>query len=102
MANHKRKLNHKKDSLLKGWLLNLMVSSPAIIALGLILATQGSLTSQRLGLSFFLAGFTGVIVIIRKESPMSIGSLRGKSAIWLGVLFTAVCWGLALYMWLSS
>jgi hypothetical protein len=99
MISRKIKQNDRKGNLLRGWLLNLMVSSPALLALAIIMATQGSLTAQRLGFCFFLPGFTGVIVIIRQESPTSIGSLRGKWAIWSGVLFTTVLWSFALMMW---
>lgn len=101
MTSHNNKFGNKKNSILKGWLHNVIVSSPALLALGIILVSQSSLNPQKLGLCFFIAGFTGLIVVIRKESPMSIGSLRGKWAVWEGALFTIICWGLALVMWFS-
>jgi hypothetical protein len=99
MTNRKSKFENIRNNIFRGSFLNVLVSSPVLIALGIILVSRGSLSPQKLGLCFFIAGFTGLIVVIRKESPMAIGSIRGKWAVWEGALFTAICWGLALVMW---
>ena len=101
MTSHNNKFDNKKNSILRGWLHNVIVSSPALLALGIILVSQNSLSSQKLGLCFFMAGFTGLIVVIRKESPISIVSFTGKWAVWEGALFTLICWGVALVLWFS-
>jgi len=100
MANRRNKINDSKNKLLRGLILNIAVSSPALLGLGMILLSKGPLNPYVLSTSFFLAGFTGIIIIIRKESQMSIGSVHGKWAVFEGLVFTIVCWGIAVYVWL--
>jgi hypothetical protein len=88
----------KTNMLLKGFLKNLLVTSPAILGFGIILFSKGRLSDMILSFSLFLAGFTGVIVAIRQEIPMSIGSIRGKWAVFQGVGFAILLWGSALYI----
>ena len=87
--------------LLKGLDLNLLVGLPALLGFGIILTTNGPLGSRRLAFCCFLAGFTGVIVMARKESPTSIGATRGKWAVVEGLIFTVICWGAAIYFFLT-
>ncbi len=84
----------------RGLILNVVISIPVVLGLGIIFVSRRPLSPHVLSIGFFLAGFTGVIVILRKESPMSIGSVRGKWAVVEGVIFTILCWGSALYIWI--
>ena len=91
--------NDSRNQLLRGLALNIVISSPALLGLGIILMSKGPLNSHVLSVSFFLAGFTGIIIMIRKESPVSIGSVRGRGVVFEGLVFTIICWGIALYVW---
>lgn len=53
-----------------------------------------------LSLGFFIVGFTGVIVAVRKEMPSGWGTIRGPMAIVVGVLTTILFWGLAVFFFL--
>lgn len=88
-------MKHKSE-LLKRVGKNLLVSLPALIGTGLLLSTRGPLNPNAVSFDFFLAGFTGVIIAIRKESLVSIVSVRGKIPVIEGLIFTTVCWGIAL------
>jgi hypothetical protein len=90
----------KYEMLLRGLALNLLVSLPALLGFGIILTTKGPLDSLRLAFCCFLTGFTGVIVMVRKESPTSIGTTRGKWAVVEGLIFTIILWVTAIYFWL--
>jgi hypothetical protein len=103
MKKRRQKTNDNKTTLvLQGMLLNLLVSLPALLGFGIILISKGPLSSVILSLGCFLAGFTGIIIILRRESPMSIGSVTGKWALLEGIVFTTFCWGISLYFWLTS
>jgi len=75
---------------------------PALLGFGLILTTKGPMTSQRLSVGFFLAGFTGIILIVQRESLIAVISVHGKWAMWQGIIFTAACWSIAFYFWIFS
>ncbi len=55
--------------------------------------------NQILGFSLaaFLAGFSGVVTVIRKEIPMTVRSVTGRSAVIQGVIFTIINWLFAIY-----
>jgi hypothetical protein len=98
MPKHKNEKNYyKNDLLIKGLILNVLVSSPALLGFGIILASKGPLNSVVLSTGCFLAGITGIIIMVRKESPMSIGSVHGKWAVFEGLIFTILCWVAAFY-----
>ena len=50
-----------------------------------------------ISLGSFIAGFTGVIVAIKKEAPSGRGGIRGTWAVVLGILVTIFFWSLAAY-----
>ncbi len=50
----------------------------------------------------FVLGLVGVIIMARKESPTTLGSVRGKWAVAQGALITAAFWLAALYLMLSG
>lgn len=74
----------------------LLTYSPALLAMLVILSARGPLTRWHLALSAFLVGCVGVVIALRRESPMSLGSIRGKWAVVQGVGLTGLCWVAAL------
>jgi hypothetical protein len=103
MKKRSQKIDDNRNTLvLRGMLLNLLVSLPALFGFGIILISKGPLSSGVLMIGCLLAGFTGIIIILRKESPMSIGYVTGKWAVIEGIVFTIFCWGASLYFWLTS
>jgi len=53
--------------------------------------------SISLTLGCFIAGLTGVIMIVKRESPSALATSRGKSAVVGGILLTALFWSGAIY-----
>jgi hypothetical protein len=97
MSNQENEKFRKRENVLKRALLSLLVYAPALLGSGIILSSKGPLTGSILGPGCFLAGFSGIIMIVRRESPSSIGSLRGKWAVVEGVILTAIFWIAGLY-----
>ena len=48
-------------------------------------------------LGCFIAGLSGVIMIVKKESPSGLSTAHGKSAVVGGILLTTVFWSCAIY-----
>lgn len=86
----------KTDMVLRGILKNLLVTSPALLGFSIILFSKGPVNDTTFSLGLFLAGFTGVIVALRREIPMSIGSIRGRWAVIQGIGFAILLWSSAL------
>ncbi len=73
---------------------------PLFAGLGiLVLSPVGG--SIVLSLSFFIAGFTGMIVILRREIPVFFYTITGRKAVIEGAIFVACCWVFAIYTLLS-
>lgn len=100
--NIKQKSNNVSNNLLRGSLLNLLYSLPILLGGYIILTAKGPLNSHVLSFGCFVVGLSGIIVIVRKEYPMSFGSITGKSAILLGTVFTLIFWGMSLYLWIFN
>jgi hypothetical protein len=94
-------MQHKTNIIVMGIVKTLLVMSPALLGFSIILFSKGPVDDLTFSLGLFLAGFTGVIVAIRKEIPSSLRSVRGKWAVIQGIGFVTVMWGSALYMFLS-
>ena len=71
--------------------------SPGFLAMLVIMSARGPLTRWHLAASAFLIGCAGVIVALRREIPMSLGSIRGKWAVVQGAGLAFVCWLAALF-----
>lgn len=69
-----------------------------LVGLPLFLGFMALAISFSLG--FFIAGFTGVITVVKKEMSSGWGTVRGPIAIVTGVLITILFWGLAIYFFL--
>ena len=86
-----------KKTMIQKIMLSLLTFSPVLLALLILVISSGPLSNITLASVSFLAGCSGVIVAIRKEIPMSLGSIKGKSAVVQGVGLTIVCWLFAVY-----
>jgi hypothetical protein len=53
-----------------------------------------------ISLGSFIAGFTGIIIVTRKEIPAGFTSIRGTRAVVEGVLITILFWGSAVFFFL--
>jgi len=93
-------MQRKTNKILNGTVKNLLVTSPAILGFSIILFSKRPLSDITFSLGLILAAFTGVIIALRKEIPMSIGSVRGKAAVIQGMSFAILLWAAALYIFL--
>ena len=75
-----------------------MTFSPIALAFLLLLAMDKVIPNIRFGLFAFLSGFTGVIIVIRREVPMSLGSIKGKPAVIQGAVIIILYWLAAIYL----
>jgi hypothetical protein len=80
----------------------LITASPMLVALLVLFLFARPVTPALGGLFFFLAGLSGVIVVIRREEPTGLYKVTGWPAVIRGAIFTAFCWGIGLYLYLSS
>jgi len=73
--------------IVQGLILSLLTWLPLFIGFIIMTLTVdiNSLLGFRLG--SFIAGFSGVIIILRKEIPYSLGRIQGKRAIIEGAFF---------------
>jgi hypothetical protein len=100
MSNaEKENISERNKRLLRGSLLEVLTFSPIFLGLGVFFFLQGLLPSSSLySLMSFIAGFSGVIIVIRKEVPSPFWTVRGTAAVLQGIAFTIICWGGALYI----
>ena len=94
-------MQEKTNVILKNILKSLLVMLPALIGSGIILLSNSPINDLIFAFGLFVAGFTGVIVAVRQEIPMSLGSTRGKWAVIQGIGFVILLWGSALLILLS-
>jgi len=86
-------------SVKRGMMLSALTYSPAIVGLALMFLLIGHVpTTWLFSLASFVTGFSGVIIVIRKEIPSSLWTIRGPAAIIRGIGWVIVCWGAALYL----
>jgi hypothetical protein len=90
------------NSYLESYRNLLFTVSPVLVALALLILSayfRDGPVPQVLGtFSFFIAGFFGVIVIIKREIPMVFDSITGVQAVVEGIIFTVACWAIFLYL----
>ena len=77
---------------------SLLENLPMILGFGIILFPERPLSNLTFAFGLFLAGFTGIIIAVRKEASFSLGSIRGKWAVVQGICFTLLLWVSALYI----
>ena len=91
MANRKRNLQRKmEEEMIQGvWNGLLYVGIPLFLGF-MAFAISISLGS-------FIAGFSGIMSVIKKDSTFGRGGIRGTWAVVLGVLITILFWSIAAY-----
>ena len=60
-------LKIKKQAILKRLMLSFLTYSPVFVAMGIIAAAAGRMSPYRLAAASFVAGFAGVIMILRRR-----------------------------------
>jgi hypothetical protein len=102
MASKKRNDNLREagKEMWKGFWRSFLVFSPAFVGLVIIFMAKGDPLIFSLG-SFF-AGFTGIIIMTRKEIPTVVTSIRGTRAIIEGALITIILWGVSIFVLIES
>ena len=85
----------KKKMVLNGMLKSFLTSLPILIACGMIFLPKYP-SDLTFALAAFIAGFSGVIIIIRNEAPSSFVTIRGMPAVIIGILGTLLFWSSAL------
>ena len=87
------------EEILKRIILNLATFAPVFLAfLSVLLFDLLKVTpSVKLSLFAFISGFTGIIIIVRKEIPTAFGNITGIRAIVEGAIWVIICWIAAIY-----
>jgi hypothetical protein len=83
-------------------LMRLATYLPWLISLSILFFSKRPLDSTILGFIMFIAGFAGVIAVIRQEIPTVLYVISGKKAIIEGSIIILLCWGGAIYILLSG
>jgi len=81
--------------VLNGMLKSFLTSLPMLIAGGMIFLPKHP-SDVTFSLAAFIAGFSGVIIVIRKEVPSSLVSIRGVPAVIIGIIGTVLFWSSAI------
>ena len=79
-----------------------MTISPIFLGLAILILvgyfSKEPLSPILLGLMFFVGGFMGIIIIVRREVPAVIFTVKGTFAIFQGSIVTLFFWGSAAYI----
>jgi hypothetical protein len=100
--SEKESISQRNERMRRGAILNIFTGIPMMLAIGTLFFLKGLPDSYLYSLAFFIGGFSGVIIIIRKEVPTSIWTIRGNAAILRGVFLIIVFWGAALYILIAG
>jgi hypothetical protein len=95
MKTKKSNRQHKMEEMMERAWGNLL-----FVGLPLFLGFMALAISLSLG--FFIAGFVGVITVVKKETSSGWGTVRGPIAIVTGVLITILFWGIAAYFFFNG
>ena len=103
LAEHMSKnLSNQHKIIIRGLILNAVTNAPIIIGFLVIAATKGPLTSSSFSLGAFIAGFSGVIIMFRREIPTSLVAIRGNAAVVFGILLTGLMWVSAIAVYIMG
>jgi hypothetical protein len=84
----------------------LLTVSPMFLALLMLIllnyTLKGPVSPFLISLSFFISGFMGIIIIVRREVPVVLFTIKGTQAIVEGGVVTFFFWGSALYIILQG
>lgn len=97
MTRNKNKEERTKF-ILQGLWLSFLTFLPAFIGLAIIILTINKMAGVGFSLGSFVAGFTGVIIILRKEIPTVLNRIQGTRAVIEGTLITVLLWGAAIFV----
>ena len=96
MKTEKNKNNREtRKEILKGIRNSCLVFSPVFLGFTIFTLSKGDPLLFSLG--SFIAGFTGIIVVVKKEIPVGLTSIRGTRAVVEGILTMILFWGLAVF-----
>jgi len=94
--------DHQKEQVgfvLQGlWLEFLTFLLPVGIGVVLLILTVNMLGIFSCSLALFVAGFSGLIVLVRKEIPTALGRIRRKRAVVEGIMLIVLFWGIAIFL----
>ena len=93
MSLDKNKMRRK--FILNGMLKSFLTSLPILAAFAVI-AVSNHPSNAVFSFAAFIAGFSGVIIIFRKEVPSSFASIRGVPALIIGSVVTLLCWSISV------
>ncbi len=84
----------------------LLTASPLFLALLILVlmsyASKEPISPFLISSTFFISGFMGIIIVVRREVPAVLFTVRGTQAIVEGSLVTLFFWGSALYIILQG
>ncbi len=102
MDSHGRSTGERNEATRRRLLMVLLTYSPAVVVTLIFFISPRPLTHARFAAMAFVLGLVGVIIMVRKESPTTLGSVRGKWAVAQGALITLAFWLAALYLTMSG
>jgi hypothetical protein len=86
-----KKIHEQSIIILKDIIKSMLVFLPFFTGLAIFTISGGNMVLFSLG--GFVAGISGIIIILRKEIPTIVSSVRGTRAIVEGIIITSICWG---------
>ena len=105
MSKKNRVLRQETSLYWKSLMRLSIVLVPVFIALAIFLSLlfwNGPMPSHILSLIIFVSGFSGIIIIVKREIPLGFYSITGLQAVGEGTVFVLVCWIGALYLYLQG
>ncbi len=82
-------------SMIKSVGLNFLTFAPVFVALLILFIALPLLSNTIMAGVSFIAGLSGVIIVIRREIPLPTGNVEGKSAIVQG-------YGIIIFFWAAA
>lgn len=75
---------------------------PVFLSLLIMVALGSAYKLKAIAWAFIVAGISGIIVAVRKESPRLVGGTYGKSAVISGIIWWVFTWASGLYILLGG
>lgn len=93
----KNHLQEQANFIFRGLWLGFLTFLPVFIGL-VVMTLTANMGTLGFSLGAFISGFSGVIILVRKEIPTGLNRIRGTMAIIEGLLFIVLCWGSAIFL----
>lgn len=74
---------------------------PVFMSVLIMIMFGGVYKLKAIAWAFMVSGISGIIVVVRKESPRLVGGVYGKPAVFSGILWLVFMWGSGLYILLG-